>query len=207
MSESTSILHEILAKITSSVASSLPIQACISSVFSLSNGLERNPVSVNEFQAFLSYIHDLLIKLDSSRRCCLLRTIRFCLQSSDHVKVFISDEITWIVTTALEQDNENNTAERVQALKLIEKIRKIAPDHFPIGFGRSLVAIANTKDDSLRKLSLDSLRELAMVNPSVVAIVHGFATLMEAVIDPLSEDSAQNILCAILFLLNEPISR
>ena len=57
----------------------------------------------------------------------------------------------------------------MQALKLIEKTRLVAPRIFPIAFARSLVAIANHKEDTFRKISIEALRSLSMVNPALVA--------------------------------------
>ncbi len=111
-----------------------------------------------------------------------------------------------MVVESLEKEAEY-TVERVQALKLMDKVRKVDPDHYPVAFGRSLIAIANSKDDSFRKICIESLQELAVVNPSLVASLHGFSTLMDVVMDPITQDLADNITITILFLLNDPVTR
>jgi len=97
--------------------------------------------------------------------------------------------------------------ERMQALKLIEKTRSIAPRIFPIAFARSLVAIANHKEDVFRKISIEALRSLSMVNPALVASVDGFIPLLDAIIEPINPSMADSILLTILYLLNDPYTR
>ena len=97
--------------------------------------------------------------------------------------------------------------ERMQALKLIEKTRLIAPRTFPIAFARSLVAIANHKEDTFRKISIEALRSLSMVNPALVASVDGFIPLLDAIIEPINPPMADSILLTILYLLNDPHTR
>lgn len=205
MSEQNHYLAEILVKLRHSLTNAST--NAVSSIFSLTLSLERNPPSVEDLQSFLVEVHDMLVNLDSARKSSIFRVIRYSLSSPSHVKALLRNEIVWFVTISLEQDNESNTMERVQALKLIEKVRKVASDLFPVGFGRSLVAVANAKDDSLRKVCIDSIRELALSNPNLVAIVHGFPTLLDAVLDPINQDSAESTIYTILYLLNDPQTR
>lgn len=209
--QTDSILIEILAKLKSSLCTpsggGISSQAAVSSIFSLANSIEKNPVSLENFYLFLEEIHDILVNVDSGKKSAIFRTIRLCITSAVHVKTFISNDVTWIVIISLEQDNESNIMERTQALKIMEKVRKIAPEYFPVAFGRSLVAIGNSKEDSFRKVCIDFIRELALTNPGLVATVHGFATLLDAVIDPINHDSAESILFSLVYLLNEPQTR
>lgn len=209
--QTDSILNEIFNKLKSSLtpigSGGITSQAAVSSIFSLANSIEKNPVSPEQFRLFLEEVHDYLINLDSAKKSSIFRTIRLCILSPGHVKTLITHDITWVVIISLEQDNESNIMERTQALKIIEKVRKIAPDLFPASFGRSLVAISNSKEDSFRKVCIDSLRELALLNPAVVATVHGFPTLLDAVVDPINQDSAENILFTLVYLFNDPQTR
>lgn len=209
--QTDTILNEILGKLKSSLtpinSGGISSQAAVSSIFSLTNTLEKNPVSVENFHVFLEEVHDLLVNLDAAKKSALFRTIRFCIVSPVHVKSFVTNDVSWIVIISLEQDNESNIMERTQALKLMERVRKIAPELFPTSFGRSLVAIANSKEDSFRKVCIDSLRELALLNPSLVATVHGFPSLLDAVVDPINQESAEHILYTLVYLLNDPLTR
>lgn len=208
MSEASSpLLNEIVTKLRDSALGILNTPGLVSNLFSLTSSIERNPPSVEEFRIFLSDAHDVLVKLDSSRRSSMLRAIRFCLISAAHVKLFVADEVQWVIIMSMEQDNENNIMERMQALKIMDKVRQIAPDYYPVSFGRSLVAIANSREDSFRKVCLESLRELALVNPALVATVHGFTSLLDAVIDPINQNESDNVTYTLIFLLNDPITR
>ena len=80
-------------------------------------------------------------------------------------------------------------------------------DVFPIAFARSLVAISNHKDDNLRRVCIETLRELSVQNPRVVASVNGLTTLLDIVLEPSSQDMAEPILISLLYLLNDPKSR
>ena len=80
-------------------------------------------------------------------------------------------------------------------------------DAFPVAFARSLVAISNHKDDNLRRICIETLRELSVENPRVVATVNGLTTLLDVVLEPSSQDMAEPILISLLYLLNDPRSR
>ncbi len=94
--------------------------------------------------------------------------------------------------------------ERMQAFKLMEKVRIIAPHIYPLAFGRSLVAVTNFKEDNFRKLCLEALRELSLANPKVVAAVNGYSSLLEGVLEPITQEMADSILLTVLYLLNDP---
>jgi Rapamycin-insensitive companion of mTOR, N-term len=83
----------------------------------------------------------------------------------------------------------------------------ILGDIFPVAFARSLVAISNHRDDNLRRVCIETLRELSVENTRVVAVVNGLTTLLDIVLEPTSQDMAEPILVSLLFLLNDPKSR
>ena len=84
------------------------------------------------------------------------------------------------------------------------KVLSIAPTLYPISFARSLVAVANSKEDNFRKICVETLRELSLVNPKLVATVNGYSCLLEAVMEPINQELADSILLTILYLLNDP---
>jgi hypothetical protein len=203
----SSPLQEIIQKLKASPKeNNESYRITLSYVFTLTNSLEKISITLEDFKSFLVSAHNLLITGDSSKRSSLLRAIRLSTQNELFVKCLIEEEIHWIVVTSLERDFDYSM-ERMQAFKLMEKIRTIAPLLYPISFGRSLVAIANYKEDNFRKICLEGLRELSIANPRIVAAVNGFSALLEAVIEPLTVDMADNILLTLLFLLNDPQTR
>lgn len=175
-------------------------------LYDMVTGFEKCIISIASFQEFVSNARDIYFTLDTSKRCMLLRAIRYSTSSPSFVKALISEEFHWLVVESLERDSEYSV-ERIQALKLMDKVRTVDGDNFPVAFGRSIIAVANSKDDAFRKICLESLRELAVVNASLVASLHGFATLIDAVLEPITQDLADNITLTLLYLLNDPVAR
>lgn len=213
------ILDEILTKLKNgptginSSDDARPISSAMNLVplpllFAYANSLEKSTILVDSFANFAREVHNHLVRLDSARRASLFRLIRYCLQSIQHVKILVQEELHWIIISSLEKDSSSEfNVERIQALKIMDKVRKVSPEVFPLGFARSIVSIANSKDDNFRKLCLDLLRELSIANPQLVASVGGFTTLMESILDPISPECADKVLHTILFLLNDPATR
>lgn len=177
-----------------------------STIFTLTKSLETDVPSVEDFGKFIEDTHDLLIKGDSSKRCSVLRAVRYCLTSKDAVQLLLDREMHYAVVSSLEKDGDS-AVERMQALKIIERVQLIAPELFPVGFARSLVAVANYKDDSFRKICIEALRDLSLTNPSLVAAVDGFTPMMDAVLEPITQSLADSIVLVIIYLLNDPATR
>ena len=117
--------------------------------------------------------------------------------------VFIISRLSNKIITSFERDGDY-TVERIQALKLMGKVLSISPALFPISFARSLVAVANSKEDSFRKVCIETIRELSLANPKLVATVNGYSCMLEVVIDPITQELSDSILLTILYLLNDP---
>lgn len=177
-----------------------------STIFTLTKSLETSNHNLEEFTTFITETYDILIKGDSSKRSSILRAVRYCLTSKDAVKVMIEQQLHWAIVASLEKDGDC-AVERMQALKVMEKVQQVASDIYPLAFARSLVAVANYKEDNFRKICIDSLRDLALSNPGLVAAVDGFAPLMDAVLEPITQPMADSILLTIIYLLNDPITR
>jgi hypothetical protein len=124
------------------------------------------------------------------------------MNNEENCRDVVLSEIHWVVVASLERDGEY-TPERMQALKLMERYMDISRSQFPVAFARSIVAVANAKEDSFRKLCLETLRSLSLRNPHVVAFANGFSSLLDAVIEPLSRELADKILFSILYLLDD----
>lgn len=169
--------------------------------------LASNPPSDADFTVFLKKIHDMYILADTTIRGAFLRVIRLSMNSAVHCVSLVREEIHWIVITSLEREVEQVTLERMQALKLVKKYMAVSSDTFPISFARSLVAIANHRDDNIRRVCIETLRELSVVNPDVVATVNGFACLLEAVLDPSTHDMGESIVMSLLYLMNSGSTR
>lgn len=201
----TSILSQITAKLKQSNQEEAQ-RNYAATIFTLTKGLESNPPNLEEFSCFIVNTHDILIKGDSSKRCSILRAVRYCIVTKDAVKVLIDQELHWAVVASLEKDGDS-AVERMQALKIMVKVQELGAELYPVAFARSLVAVANYKEDSFRKICIDTLRDLALSNPTMVAAVDGFVPLMDAVIEPITQQLADSIVITIIYLLNDPSTR
>ena len=177
-----------------------------STIFTLTKSLENSVPTIDEFSKFINETYDLIIKGDSSKRCSILRAFRYCLTTAESVKLVIDLEVHYVVVASLEKDGDN-AVERMQALKIIEKVLEVSPEQFPIAFARSLVAVANSKDDTFRKICIETIRDLSLKNPSMVAAVDGFTPMMDAVLEPITQPMADSIVLALIYLLNDPTTR
>lgn len=54
----------------------------------------------------------------------------------------------------------------------------------PMCFVRALIAIASSKEDKCKRICLETLRELLLVNTKLVAHCDGIRTLMDAIVEP-----------------------
>ena len=74
--------------------------------------------------------------------------------------------------------------ERIQAIKLVRHMLKLAPHLTPRSIVFSIDSVAREKSDPFRIVCLEALRELAVANPKLVAECFGMATLFDAILDP-----------------------
>jgi hypothetical protein len=114
--------------------------------------------------------------------------------------------IDLLVIISLEKEADFSW-ERMQALKIMKKILDLAPRLFPIGFARSLVAIAAEKGDNFRRVALETLRELGIKNSGIAYEADAFRVLFDAVIDPTTSELSETILLSMLYLLNSAETR
>lgn len=145
---------------------------------SLIDSLIDDLPSISQFNNFLEAIHDLLVLADSNVRSILLRVIRFCITGgSEYVTTLYADvDILWIISVSFEKDVEY-LIERIQAHKIIRVCLQLLHQDFPLMFARSLVAVANQKDDKLRRESIEDLRILCINNPKVFSTSNGMCYL------------------------------
>jgi rapamycin-insensitive companion of mTOR len=87
------------------------------------------------------------------------------------------------VVRSMERE-QKHLAERIQALKVIRRIMEIDAARMPTSLVCSLVAIVTHKDDNLRRVCLETLRELALLNVEVVAEGNGTKTLVDSILEP-----------------------
>jgi hypothetical protein len=78
----------------------------------------------------------------------------------------------------------------------------------PTSLAFSLVAVCGHKeDDAFRRLCLETLREMAVSQPELVARANGFKPLVEAVTDGGVQDLAEPIMLTLLHVVNDSSTR
>lgn len=167
--------------------------------------LAKKAISVDDYSRLLNLFHDIMIAGDASTRSEILRAIRYGLISKEHCVEVLNSQIHELVIASFEKDSD--VFERMQALKVIKKFISAYPDDFPLVFARSLVASAASENDSFRRVSLETLRELALANSTVVSQSTGFIVMVKAIIDPSIQDMSEVLLYTLLKLVSSPKSR
>ena len=97
--------------------------------------------------------------------------------------IYVLQHVQLFVVRSLERE-QKLLAERVQALKLIRRIMEIDALQMPVSLVTSLVAVAGHKDDNMRRLCLETLRELALCNLRIIAETNGVKVLVDAILEP-----------------------
>ncbi|OQR91495.1 hypothetical protein ACHHYP_04658 [Achlya hypogyna] len=143
---------------------------------------------------------------DTSIRTAALRVLRYSMINSSSIANALTLGIQLFVSRSMERDAKL-VGERIQALKVARRLMEIDGTQMPTCVCRSIVAIANHKEDNLRRVALESLRELAIVNVHVVIQCNGFKTLVDSILDPTCQDLADSLILTLLYLVNEPANR
>ncbi|KDO20660.1 hypothetical protein SPRG_13413 [Saprolegnia parasitica CBS 223.65] len=143
---------------------------------------------------------------DTSIRTAALRVLRYSMINSSSIANALMLGVQLFVSRSMERDAKL-VGERIQALKVARRLLEIDGTQMPSCLCRSIVAIANHKEDNLRRVALESLRELAIVNVQVVIQCNGFKTLVDSILDPTCQDLADALLLTLLYLVNEPANR
>ncbi len=214
-----------------------PHRAAIAAVCNIVDSkLAGNAPSIEDFGKYLESSHNLFITCDAIVRATLLRVVRVILMSVTEltdVRRYVSCieqyKWHWLVSLSLERepivDNDEDNDyrrgngseggivrqdfvfERMQALKVVKIVIARSPSYIPIVFARSVVAVSNNKKDNIRKVCVEMLREMCVVNTPVVIVSNGLDALLTAAFDPAFKDMITSITTSILFMLNTEKSR
>ncbi|KAG6977771.1 hypothetical protein JG688_00000024 [Phytophthora aleatoria] len=170
--------------------------------------LKNDPLLLDSFpmDRLIKAMRRLVCDSDTSTRAGALRALRYAISSSGSIKHFVDLNLPVFVVRSLERE-QKHLAERVQALKVVRRIMEIDAAQMPTGLVASLTAIAGHKDDNMRRVCLETLRELALLNVEVVAEANGTKILVDAILEPSFQDLADSLLMTLLLILNEPSTR
>uniref|UniRef100_A0AAV1V3E5 Uncharacterized protein n=1 Tax=Peronospora matthiolae TaxID=2874970 RepID=A0AAV1V3E5_9STRA len=170
--------------------------------------LKNDPLLLDSFpmERLIKAMRRLVCDSDTSTRAGALRALRYAISSSKSIKHFVDLNLPVFVVRSLERE-QKHLAERVQALKVVRRVMEIDAAQMPTGLVASLTAIAGHKDDNMRRVCLETLRELALLNVEVVAEANGAKILVDAILEPSFQDLADSLLMTLLLILNEPSTR
>ncbi|KAL8025270.1 putative armadillo-like helical, rapamycin-insensitive companion of mTOR domain, Pianissimo family [Plasmopara halstedii] len=170
--------------------------------------LKNYPLLLDSFplERLMKAMRRLVCDSDTSTRAGALRALRYAISSSISIKHFVDLNLPVFLVRSLERE-QKHLAERVQALKVVRRIIEIDAAQMPTGLVASLTAIAGHKDDNMRRVCLETLRELALLHVEVVAEANGMKVLVDAILEPSFQDLADSLLMTLLLVLNEPSTR
>ncbi|OQS07508.1 hypothetical protein THRCLA_00484 [Thraustotheca clavata] len=163
--------------------------------------LEQFPVERVQYCA-----RGLFADTDTSIRTAALRVLRYSMINSSSIANALLLGIQLFISRCMERDSKL-VGERIQALKAARRLMEIDGTQVPTCICRSIIAIANHKEDNLRRVALETLRELAIANVKVVIQCNGFKTLVDSILDPTCQDLADSLILTLLYLVNEPANR
>ena len=95
----------------------------------------------------------------------------------------------------------------MQALKLVRTMVRLQASALPATITHSVNACANARDDNMRRVALETLREIALRNPKICASCFGFHTLVDSVLDSTCADQATAIVLTMVYIMNEEHGR
>ena len=104
-------------------------------------------------------------------------------------------------------EDETNIWERKQAFRCITRVFEISPKLFGAALTKGLMAVVSQREDRLRALCLELLRNLLLSNPGLVAECDGTKLLFDAVVDPSLSFMAEPLLLSLLSVLNNSSTR
>ena len=165
--------------------------------------LDREEILAGDLDIFIQENYDVFIQRDASVRAFMYRIFRYIVKTEQFCAVLTHNLVHLLVLVDFEKKGVERFI-RDESRKLIKVFLDMSPKSFPIELASSLVAVAGAEGDQFRKVALEYLCTLATVNYEVVVLVNGFKTMLDAVLDPAMSEVSENILIAILFLLDDP---
>ncbi|ETV97011.1 hypothetical protein, variant 1 [Aphanomyces invadans] len=174
----------------------------------ITHEMKKDPMLLEVFavERIQNCARGLMSDTDTSVRTAALRVLRYSMINSASTAQAIKLGVHLFVSRSMERDAKL-VGERIQALKVVRRFMDIDALQVPTSVVRSIVAIANHKEDNLRRVALETLRELAIANVSVVMQCNGMKTLVDCILDPTCQDIAEALLMTLIYLINEPANR
>eukprot|EP00004_Rigifila_ramosa_P013527 TRINITY_DN3004_c0_g1_i1.p1 TRINITY_DN3004_c0_g1~~TRINITY_DN3004_c0_g1_i1.p1 ORF type:complete len:1085 (-),score=258.97 TRINITY_DN3004_c0_g1_i1:103-3207(-) len=164
---------------------------------------------INPGDVPLSVLRALRLALLSQNRrirSSALRTLRYLCKDKSFITTLVSIHVDYCVVRSLERDKVHDP-ERLQALKLIRKIMEVDCNVMPRSLVQSLVAVAENPEDNFKRVCLETLCEITIRNPALVALTNGLRTIFASVLEPVGQEIMDSLVLTILYVLNDENTR
>lgn len=149
----------------------------------------------------------MLVDTDKTLRIQACRAMRYLTCNQLVLQQMVDLNIPVFMMLCLEREDDKYYWERLSALKWIRHLI----DHFPLSIPKvvvmSLIGIATNGKHEYRRICLDSLREVCILNLQIVSTCNGFKTLIELILHPTLTDVSHSLLLTVLYILDHPNTR
>jgi len=160
----------------------------------------------NEVQPLLLILRSLCVDRDQTIRSQTFRVLRYLATDAPTIRAMLSLNIDLLVSRSLERDSKY-LWERMHALKFIRRMMAVDPSTISRSIVQSLVSIADFPKDDFRRVCLDAVRELVVVQPGLVASCSGLKTIVDSILSPTCQDIAGSLTLTLIFLLDQDRTR
>eukprot|EP01084_Bolivina_argentea_P294551 506845_1 len=144
----------------------------------------------------------LLVDIDKKLRIDSCRTIRHITCNQLTLSQIIELNIPIFMMICLEREDQKYYFEKLNGLKWIRHLIDNYPLSIPKPVVNTLIAIATNSKHEYRKICVDLLRQLCIINPQIVNKCNGFKTLIDLILNPSLNDISHNLLLTILYILD-----
>eukprot|EP00727_Mastigamoeba_balamuthi_P013064 m51a1_g8380 hypothetical protein (1387) ;mRNA; r:175253-180989 len=183
---------------------------------------------LNELVEIAQYIHDVdnyvpcstLIKVVRENlisRMWMLRTaavrVLTAFNKTRHFsQELVGHDVAFLVARSLERERSSRDVaglERQEALRWLRVLMSVNPLVIPRAVVTSLCAIVEAPDvsDSFCCQCMQTLCEIAVVNPQVVWSCNGIKTIFNAALDPAFSDLMDSVVTVLVFLMDDEMTR
>eukprot|EP01137_Pigoraptor_chileana_P027953 Opistho-2@11269 len=139
-------------------------------------------------------------------RAGALRVCRYVVHDMDSIRAFLKFHFDAFLCISLERTIDFEV-ERTQALKLARHIAEIQATLMPRSIVASIVAIADNSEDRFSRVCLETLTELAVRCPKIVAQADGFRTILRSILLTNNRKLVDTLCLAILCVVNRSETR
>ena len=168
---------------------------------------KKNWNNDNVTNSLIEILRFLLFDIDKQVRVQSARAMRYITHNNNIFNKLNNKNIPILMMRCLEREDNKFLWERMQSLKWIRhiiSIKNINKYKFPRCIVQTLIAISMNNKDEFRRICLDSLRELLMINPKLINECNGFKCIIQSILDISLNDISNSLILTLLYILDHP---